>query len=277
LKSNEFPPEILAESPSAIVRGVPLATLPLDLYVPPAGLRVFLESFEGPLDLLLYLIQNQNIDILDIPIAEITRQYLRYIELMKEVQLDLAAEYLAMSAELTQIKSTILLPLPQEDSSTAPDPRTKLVYQLQQYARYKQAAQDLDQLMQMGRDVFAVSVDLPEIPRDIIVPSVNLSSLLSLMQDIIARASLFSSHRVLREPLSVRERMSSILARLKTKAVVDFSHLFVVEEGRAGVVVTLLAILELTKEGLLKIEQSSENAIQVTMNSPALEKIEEST
>jgi len=264
LNSEDFSAE--TESPSAVIRGVPLATMPLDLYVPPAGLRVFLESFEGPLDLLLYLIQHQNMDILDIPIAEITRQYLRYIELMKEVQLDLAAEYLAMSAELTQIKSTLLLPVPQDLDSTAPDPRTKLVRQLQQYARYKKAAQDLDQLMQMGRDVFAVSVDLPEIPRDVIVPSVHLSSLLSLMQDIIARASLFSSHRVLQEPLSVRERMSLVLEQLKTKNTVDFAHLFTLEEGRAGVVVTLLAILELTKEGLLKIEQPSAKVIQVKMN-----------
>lgn len=249
------------EQPPAIVQGTPLKSLPADLHVPINALKVFLESFEGPLDLLLYLIQHHNLDILDIPIAEITRQYLEYIELMKELRLDLAAEYLVMAAELTEIKSRILLPTPQDTPQSEPDPRTKLVRQLREYARYKIAAQNLMNLPQWGRDFLPIAIAIPDLPRELIVPPVDLTSLLSVMQEVLARAELFSSHQVIQEPLSVRERMSSVLAHLKMHSQIDFTSLFTAAEGRAGVVVTLLAILELTKESLVKITQTQPFAV----------------
>jgi segregation and condensation protein A len=245
--SNELPP--------VIVRGTPLETWPTDLYVPADALQVFLESFEGPLDLLLYLIQHQNLDILNIPISEITGQYLQYVELMREVDLDLAAEYLVMAAVLTEIKSRLLLPSSENDNTEESDPRAKLVQQLREYAQYKQAAQDLDALPRIGRDVFPASVEVPEIPKEIIAPNVNWSAFLEAMRDVMERATLSVSHQVMREPLSVRERMSLILENLKTVRRVEFVKLFTLEEGRAGVVVTLLAILELTRESLIQIIQ----------------------
>ncbi|NJO14664.1 MAG: segregation/condensation protein A [Thioploca sp.] len=244
------------DSPPAIIQGQPLTELPVGLYVPPEALRIFLESFEGPLDLLLYLIQNQHIDILNIPIAEITQQYVHYIELMTELQLDLAAEYLLMAALLSEIKSRLLLPtLAAADSSEPDDPRTKLVEQLQEYARYKHAAQQLADLPQIGRDIFPVAVIKPEIATEIIIPSISWSELLATMQAVMKRATFFSSHQILREPLSVRERMSLILAALNQSPGIEFIQLFTVEEGRAGVVVTLLALLELAKESLIQLVQ----------------------
>jgi segregation and condensation protein A len=240
---------------TAIIQGKPLDALPNDLYIPRDGLKIFLEAFEGPLDLLLYLIQRQHFNIFDIPIAEITQQYLRYVELMKELHFDLAAEYLLMAAELTAIKSRMLLPK-QADEVTEPDPREKLVKQLQEYARYKQAAQMFATLPQVGRDVFLVTADVPDIPREIRIPSIPWRALLAAMQAVMVRTAFLSSHQVLREPLSVRERMSFILERLKATSHVSFGNLFTVEEGRAGVVVTFLAILELTKESIIKIIQT---------------------
>jgi segregation and condensation protein A len=245
-------------SPPAIIQGKPLTELPLGLYVPPEALRIFLESFEGPLDLLLYLIQNQHIDILNISITAITQQYLRYIELMTELQLDLAAEYLLMAALLSEIKSRLLLPTVAIADTNEPneDPRAKLVEQLQEYARYKQAAQQLADLPQIGRDIFPATVVKPEIVAEIIIPPISWSELLATMQAVMKRASFFSSHQVLREPLSVRERMSLILAALNQSPAIEFIQLFTLEEGRAGVVVTLLAILELAKESLIQLVQS---------------------
>jgi segregation and condensation protein A len=254
-----------------MVQGQPLDTLPADLYIPPDALRVFLENFEGPLDLLLYLIQYRHFDILNIPIAEITRQYLQYVELMKELHLDLAAEYLVMAAILMEIKSGLLLPVPHDPDSDQPaiDPRTRLIQQLQEYARYKQAAQDLDALPRLGRDLLPVSVTIPEIPKEIIVPHIPWPALLQAMQEIMQRVAFFTSHQVLREPLSVRERMSFILETLKTTQYIDFINLFTLEEGRAGVVVTLLAILELVKESLIQLTQLQPFAmIQVTRVEP---------
>lgn len=246
----------------AIIQGKPLETLPTDLYIPPEALRIFLESFEGPLDLLLYLIQRQNFDILNVPIAEITRQYLEYVNLIKDLQLDLAADYLVMAALLTEIKSQMLLPQPQETGEEEnSDPRVRLIRQLQEYALFKQAAQQLWELPQVGRDTFPVSIDLPKLPKDIIVPPVTWNILLKTMQEVMQRAILFTSHQVLKEPLSVRERMSFILDQLKTQHSLQFTHLFTLEEGRAGAVVTLLAILELARESLIHI-------IQVTPFSP---------
>jgi len=250
----EVSAEMSVTTPPAIVEGTPLETLPTDLYVPPDALQVFLESFEGPLDLLLYLIQRQNIDILNIPIAEIIRQYLQYIDLIQELNLDLAAEYLLMAAVLMEIKSRLLLPSTKENE-TESDPRTQLVKQLREYAQYKQAAQDLDALPRMERDIFLAGVEQPDIPKEIIIPDISWAALLDAMREVMERADLFTSHQVMREPLSVRERMSFILERLKTAQRINFMTLFTLEEGRAGAVVTLLAILELTKESLIQIVQ----------------------
>lgn len=248
--------ETLPSLPETIkVQGTALESLPSDLYVPPDALKVFLEDFEGPLDLLLYLIQRQNFDILNIPIAEITRQYLQYVDLMKELHLDLAVEYLVMAAVLMEIKSRMLLPNSSPETLDPADPRTRLIQQLQEYAQYKHAAQNLAALPQLGRDIFPVSVDVITPPQACQIPNVSLSMILAAMQDVIARASLFSSHQVTREPLSVRERMSLILERLQYQRCVEFIELFTFEEGRAGVVVTFLAILELVKESLVQLIQ----------------------
>jgi len=230
--------------------------LPTDLYIPPDALRVFLESFEGPLDLLLYLIQRQNLDILNIPISEVTRQYLQYIELMRDLRLDLAAEYLVMAAVLMEIKSRMLLPVHTETGEEAiEDPRAELVRQLQEYARYKYAAQGLASMPQVGRDIFVADVEPAEIPREVVIPDVSLSALLYAMQGVTERLTLFTSHQISREPLSVRERMSLILERLEVVEKAEFMSLFPLSEGRAGAVVTLLAILELVRESLISIVQ----------------------
>lgn len=247
------PPNTIAV-PAAIIRGTPLTTFPEDLYVPPDALKIFLETFEGPLDLLLYLIQRQNLDILDIPIAEITRQYLQYIDLMKELHFDLAAEYLVMAAQLMEIKSQMLLPTYEtDDNAVAEDPRTQLVQQLQEYARYKVAAQEMASLPQVGREILPINLEPPPMSEKIIIPQIPLKAVLYAMQGVMSRAALFSSHQVIQEPLSVRERMTQILTRLKQYKTIEFTQMFTLQEGRAGVVVTLLAILELAKESLIEI------------------------
>lgn len=248
----------------ATIQGNPLENLPTDLYVPPDALQVFLDSFEGPLDLLLYLIQHQNLDILNIPIADITNQYLQYVDLVQELNLDLAAEYLLMAATLMEIKSRFLLPTAPDKDGKEDDPRTQLVQQLREYAQYKQAAQDLEALPRLRRDIFIATVERPDIPKDIIVPDITWATFLEAMRDVMERTVLFSSHQVMTEPLSVRERMGIILEALKKEQRIDFLCLFTLEEGRAGVVVTLLAILELTKESLIRIVQGQLfEAIQV--------------
>jgi segregation and condensation protein A len=224
-----------------------------DLYIPPNAMQVFLESFEGPLDLLLYLIQTQELDILNIPIADITNQYVEYIDLMQELDLELAAEYLLMAALLMEIKSRMLLP--QTTTEAASDPRKKLVQQLQEYAQYKQAAQDIDALARIDRDLFIASVEYQQVEKQTIVPTIEYSELLVAIKDVMQRATLLNSHKIIREALSVRERMSLILEKIKsTTTTINFVNLFTLEEGRAGVVVTLLAILELVKESLIQIE-----------------------
>jgi segregation and condensation protein A len=244
------------ELPFAVVQGAPLLTLPQDLYIPPDALEVFLDAFEGPLDLLLYLIRRQNLDILDIPIAQITTQYMEYVELMKELKLELAAEYLVMAAVLCEIKSRMLLPRPQSADDDESDPRAELVRRLQEYERFKQAAQDLDALPRLNRDCFTVHADVPagHVPR--IPPSVELGEVLLALREVMQRADLFSSHRVERESLSLRERMSQVLERLQHGGFVAFVELFDITEGRAGVVVSFLAILELVKSATLELVQS---------------------
>lgn len=241
--------------PFAIVQGSPVTQLPRDLYIPPDALEVFLEAFEGPLDMLLYLIKRQNLDILDIPIAQITRQYMEYVDLMKELRLELAAEYLVMAAMLAEIKSRMLLPR-HEDAEEDEDPRAELVRRLQEYERYKQAAEDLDGLPRMGRDVHEVNVDTPHVEPVKVYPHVELRDLLFALRDVLQRAEMFSHHHVQREPLSVRERMSSILGSLEGAEFAEFTSLFTQEEGRRGVVVTLLAVLELMKEHLVELVQT---------------------
>jgi segregation and condensation protein A len=244
------------EMPFAIVMGSPLTELPKDLYIPPQALEVFLEAFEGPLDLLLYLIRRQNLDVLDIPIAEITHQYMEYVELMKVVNLELAAEYLVMAAMLAEIKSRMLLPRPAGADDEEEDPRAELVRRLQEYERYKKAAEDVDQLPRVDRDTFPVSVEVPH--REVVRthPEVDLKELLLAIADVIRRAEMFAHHHIRREPLSVRERMSQVLEALTADHFTEFTTLFRVDEGRRGVVVTLLAILELIKQSLVELIQT---------------------
>jgi segregation and condensation protein A len=244
------------EMPFAMVQGTAVLTLPQDLYIPPDALEVFLEAFEGPLDLLLYLIKRQNLDILDIPIAEITRQYMEYIDLMTELRLELAAEYLVMAAMLAEIKSRMLLPRPVEAEGEEDDPRAELVRRLQEYERFKQAAGDIDMLPRLERDVHTVGVELVEQHVVKIEPEVDLKELLLAFKDVLRRAEMFTHHHIQMEPLSVRERMSIVLSAVGAEEFTDFTTLFQAEEGRMGVVVTFLAILELIKERLLELVQA---------------------
>jgi len=244
------------EMPFAVVDGEPVTQLPQDLYIPPYALQVFLEAFEGPLDLLLYLIRRQNLNILDIPIAEITRQYVEYIELMKEMQLELAGEYLLMAAMLAEIKSRMLLPRPQTEEEVEEDPRAELVRRLQEYERFKKAAEDISALPRLERDILVASVDAPE--RTVVskLPDVTLKELLLAFHDVLKRAEMFSNLHLQREPLSVRQRMSEILSRVKANAFSSFAELFDPEEGRMGVAVTFIAILELLRESTIEVAQA---------------------
>ncbi len=245
-----------SEMPFAVVDGEPVTTLPQDLYIPPYALQVFLEAFEGPLDLLLYLIRRQNIDILDIPIAEITKQYVEYIELMKELQLELAGEYLLMAAMLAEIKSRMLLPRPQTEEEEEDDPRAELVRRLQEYERFKKAAEDIGELPRLERDVFVASADAPERKVVTKLPDVTMKELLLAFHDVLKRAEMFSNLHMQREPLSVRQRMSEILTRIKANSFTEFVTLFDPEEGRMGVAVTFIAVLELLKESVIEVVQS---------------------
>ncbi|MCZ8132632.1 MAG: ScpA family protein [Steroidobacteraceae bacterium] len=243
--------------PFAIVDGEPVTEPPKDLYIPPQALRVFLEAFEGPLDLLLYLIRKQNLDILDMPIAEITRQYMEYIDVMRELELELAGEYLLMAAMLAEIKSRMLLPRPaSEAAAEEEDPRAELVRRLQEYERYKKAAEDIDRLPRLERDTWTAGAELVERKVVKLVPEVTLQEMLLAFKDVIQRASMFAHHHVQRERLSVRQRMTEILDRLQSVEFVDFPNLFRVEEGRMGVTVTFVAVLELVREGLLELVQA---------------------
>jgi len=245
------------EMPFAVVRGEPITELPKDLYIPPQALEVFLEAFEGPLDLLLYLIRRQNLDILDIPLAEITRQYMQYIELMQELQLELAGEYMVMAATLAEIKSRMLLPRPKvEGDGAEEDPRAELVRRLQEYERFKRAAEDLDRLPRLERDTWCAGAELKDRKVVRLLPQVTLQEMLIAFKEVVVRAEMFSHHHIARERLSVRQRMTDILATLERTSFVEFVRLFRPEEGRMGVTVTFIAILELMREGLLDIVQA---------------------
>jgi segregation and condensation protein A len=255
--TDETPAPQQEEMPFAIVRGTAVTTLPKDLYIPPDALEVFLaETFEGPLDLLLYLIRRQNLDILDLPIAEITRQYMEYVDLMKDLHLELAGEYLVMAAMLAEIKSRMLLPRPAPEAEEEGDPRAELVRRLQEYERYKQAAEDIDELPRVGRDVFPTDVAPPDLKVVRLPPNVDLKDIISAFKDVIQRAAMYEHHHIQMEPLSVRERMSIVLSSVTTDHFTEFTKLFKVEEGRSGVIVTLLAILELIKQSLIELVQT---------------------
>jgi segregation and condensation protein A len=250
------PPPSQAEMPFAMVNGEPVTELPRDLYIPPQALEVFLEAFEGPLDLLLYLIRRQNLDVLDIPIAEITRQYMQYIELMQELQLELAGEYMVIAATLAEIKSRMLLPRAHAEDGLEDDPRAELVRRLQEYERFKRAAEDLDSLPRLERDTWSASVELRDRRVVRALPQITLQEMLVAFKDVVSRAEMFAHHHIQRERLSVRERMGDILTRLGEASFVDFTQLFRPEEGRMGVTVTFVAILELMREGLIEIVQA---------------------
>jgi segregation and condensation protein A len=260
------------EMPFAVVEGQPITQMPRDLYIPPQALEVFLEAFEGPLDMLLYLIRRQNLDILDIPIAEITRQYMRYIELMHVLQLELAGEYLLMAATLAEVKSRMLLPRPphSEDATGEADPRAELVRRLQEYERFKRAAEGIDQMRRLERDTWVASAELVDRKVVRIVPQVTLQEMLSAFQEVLSRSDMFAHHHVQREPLSVRQRMTDILAALTATAFVDFVRLFRADEGRRGVTVTFVAILELLREGLIEMVQAEPyGPLHVRLGNPA--------
>lgn len=244
-----------SEIPLATVRGEPLLKLPDDLYIPPDALEIFLDAFEGPLDLLLYLIRRQNLEILDIPIAEITRQYTGYIEMMQGLRLELAAEYLVMAAILAEIKSRMLLPRPEPEQDDEGDPRAELIRRLQEYERFKQAAEDMDELPRLERDVVVASAGVVEHGPVKLPPEVDLREILMALKDVMARAELFAQHHIQSEPLSVRERMSRIVQALKSRDFVRFEQLFDLSEGRTGAVVTFLALLELLREHLVDLVQ----------------------
>lgn len=244
------------EMPFAIVQGKPYTELPRDLYIPPAALEVFLEAFEGPLDLLLYLIRRQNIDILEIDVSEITSQYMAYVELMDATLFELAAEYLVMAAMLAEIKSRMLLPRTETEEEDGEDPRAALIRRLQEYERFKTAAEELDEMPRVGRDIHHASAAPPDRKLTRPEPEVELRELLLALSDVLRRADMFESHHVARERLSTRERMAQVLDHLSGERFVPFVSLFRVEEGRLGVVVTFLAVMELIKESLVEIVQS---------------------
>jgi len=263
-------PPAQGEMPFAVVEGQPITEMPRDLYIPPQALEVFLEAFEGPLDMLLYLIRRQNLDILDIPIAEITRQYMRYIELMQVLQLELAGEYLLMAATLAEVKSRMLLPrVANEVAAEEADPRAELVRRLQEYERFKRAAEGIDRMPRLDRDTWQASADLVDRKVVRLPPQVTLQEMLLAFQDVLSRSDMFAHHHVQREPLSVRQRMTEVLSALTSSVFVDFSRLFGAEEGRRGVTVTFVAILELLREGLIEIAQAEPYApLHVRLGNP---------
>ena len=248
--------ETTAELPAAIIDGHNLTKLPDDLYIPPGALQVFLETFQGPLDLLLYLIRKQNIDILNIPIADITRQYMEYVELMREIHFELAAEYLVMAAMLAEIKSRMLLPKPTVEEAECEDPRAELIRRLQEYERFKVAAEQIEELPRIGRDVFIAHASAPDVPAVIEHPFVAMDEIFSALRDVMSRTKLYTEHQIEREALSIRERMTIVLSAVKSHQFTEFTTLFTSKEGRMGVVVTLIAVLELVRQNVIEFVQS---------------------
>ena len=241
----------------AVVEGSPLTQFPEDLYIPPDALEVVLDAFEGPLDLLLYLIRRQNLDVIKIDVSEITRQYMGYIALLKAMRFDLAAEYLVMAAMLAEIKSRALLPKPvSTEDNEAEDPRAELIRRLLEYERVKISAEALDAMPRVGRDFQIAVAKPPDSDARTAPPQVDLSELVVAFSELLARVRLSSAHQIEWEALSTRQRMSEVLIKLKERSELTLSELFSVEEGRAGVVVSFLAILELVREGLCVLVQA---------------------
>lgn len=244
------------ELPLAFIAGEAITEVPKDLYIPPDALEIFLEAFEGPLDLLLYLIKRQNINILEINVAEITDQYMTYVELMEASQFELAAEYLVMAAMLAEIKSRILLPRHEEEGTEEDDPRMELIRRLQEYERYKEAAQKINDLPRMDRNYYLAKAMLPVIERVTPDPDVDLQDMLISLARVLRRADMFEHHHIQLETLSTREKMSEILIRISEHKFVPLVSLLVKEEGRLGIVVTFLAVMELMKDSLIEIVQT---------------------
>ena len=244
------------EMPFAMVRGEAVTELPKDLYIPPQALEVFLDAFEGPLDLLLYLIRRQNLDILDIDVAQITEQYMRYVELMDAMQFELAAEYLLMAAMLAEIKSRMLLPRSSEIEEDEEDPRANLVRRLQEYERFKKAAEDLEAMPRLERELWQASAAPPDLRLERPLPEVDMREVLLALGEVLRRAEMYASHQIQMESMSTRERMSQVLETLTQGGLVPFVSLFKPEEGRLGVVVTFLALMELMKESLIELVQT---------------------
>ena len=241
---------------TAVIDGKRMTGIPEEIYIPPDALVVFLESFEGPLDLLLYLIRNQGFDILALPIAEITEQYLQYMEKMRELQLDIVADYLVMAATLAEIKSRMLLPRPPADEEEE-DPRARLIHRLLEYQRFREAAERIDVLPRIERNFAPVTLPSPSVKREKTWPHVNIEDIVSALQGVLLRAEFNRSHRVVREPLSVRERINRILLLVANNGFVEFGECFTAEEGRSGVIVTLLALLELMRSRAIEVIQVS--------------------
>jgi len=245
---------IQQELPLAIVQGEKITVFPEDLYIPPDALEVILESFEGPLDLLLYLIRRQNLNILDIPIAEITTQYMAYVEVMRKQNLDLAAEYLVMAALLAEIKSRLLLPQ-RESENDEEDPRAELVRRLQEYERFKQAAEDVDDLPREEREFVPLSISPVISKKDIPLPDIELDEVLRVFNEVLSRLDLKVHHQIKRETISVRARMTQVLERMMGEEFVPFEQLLIEGQGRLGIVVTFLAVLELLKSRVIDLVQ----------------------
>ncbi len=257
--------------PLAFLHGKAVVDKPEDLYIPPDALEVILETFEGPLDLLLYLIKKHKLDVLELSIFSITEQYVKYVEMMSEFQLELAGEYLVMAAFLAQIKSRLLLPV-HEELEEEEDPRAELIKRLQEYEQFKKAAENIDTLPRVGRDIFIANATFPELEeKKDPLPELAIKDLLLALSDVMARAKTFEHHLISAETLSTRERMSLILHTLsQAKAPVAFTQLFTFEEGRSGVVVSFIAMLELIKEGLIAcLQVESDSQIYVSLNESA--------
>ena len=257
--------------PLAFLHGKAVVDKPEDLYIPPDALEVILETFEGPLDLLLYLIKKHKLDVLELSIFSITEQYVKYVEMMSEFQLELAGEYLVMAALLAQIKSRLLLPV-HEELEEEEDPRAELIKRLQEYEQFKKAAENIDTLPRVGRDIFIANATFPELEeKKDPLPELAIKDLLLALSDVMARAKTFEHHLISAETLSTRERMSLILHTLsQAKAPVAFTQLFTFEEGRSGVVVSFIAMLELIKEGLIAcLQVESDSQIYVSLNESA--------
>ena len=255
-----FEKPVQTEMPFAIVQGEHLTELPKDLYIPPVALEVFLDAFEGPLDLLLYLIRKQNLDVLDIPIADITEQYVDYINLMHDLELSLAGEYLLMAAMLAEIKSKMLLPI-FEEIEEEDDPRAELVRRLLEYERYRFVSEEIDHMDRVERDIYLSSAETGNYEQPEILPDILLPDLVMAFQEVLKKAEMFSTLHFMKEPLSVRERMAEILEIIQGEEFVKFEELFNHKEGKTGLVVTFLAILELMKELLIEVVQAKEYGI----------------